>query len=148
MSSTKENIDQSIKTAMKAGDKKRVGTLRLAMSEFKRLEIDSRKELQEDEVQACIVKLIKQRRESISQFSDAGRQDLVDTEQAEVVILEEYLPEQLSDAELAVEVEKVLAETGASAPADMGKVMGALKSRLQGKADMSKVSALVKAKLS
>jgi hypothetical protein len=114
---------------------------------MKQKEVDERVELDDDAVLAIIEKLIKQRKDSISQFEKAGRQDLVDAEKNELDILAAYLPAQMSDAEIAAAIEAAIASTGAAGPKDMGKLMGVLKPQLAGKADMGKVSALVKAKL-
>ncbi len=145
--SLKTQILEDIKTAMKAKETARLGTLRLLSAAIKQKEVDERVELDDAAVLAIVEKLIKQRKDSISQFEKAGRQDLVDAEAAEVVVLSAYLPAQLSEAEIAAAIEAAITSTGAAGPKDMGKLMGVLKPQLAGKADMGKVSALVKSKL-
>lgn len=137
-----------MKTAMRAKDAARLSTVRLALAAIKQREVDTRAELGDAEVLAVLEKMIKQRRESIAQYEQAGRKDLADAEKAELAVLSAYLPQQLGDAELDQAVAAAVAESGASGVKDMGKVMALLKSRLAGKADMGKVSGLVKAKLS
>ena len=132
---------------MRAKDSARLSTLRLLTAAIKQREVDERIELGDADVLAILEKMIKQRKESISQFERASRQDLVDKEQFELKLLEGYLPQQLPPAEVEAIVTEVIAATGARSPADMGKVMAALKARLAGRADMGKVSALVKGKL-
>ena len=144
----KNKITEDMKAAMRAKDTARLGTVRLLLSAMKQKEVDERVVLTDADVLAIIDKMMKQRRESIVQFEKAGRNDLADGEKAEIVVLSTYLPQQLSDAEVAKEIEAAIAETGAGGAKEMGKVMGLLKSRLAGKADMGKVSGLVKAKLS
>lgn len=145
--SLKTQILEDIKTAMKAKETARLGTLRLLSAAIKQKEVDERVELDDAAVLAIVEKLIKQRKDSISQFEKAGRQDLVDAEAAEVVVLSAYLPAQLSEAEIAAAIEAAITSTGAAGPKDMGKLMGVLKPQLAGKADMGKVSSLVKSKL-
>lgn len=145
--SLKTQILEDIKTAMKARESVRLGTLRLLSAAIKQKEVDERAELDDAAVLAILEKLIKQRKDSISQFEKAGRQDLVDAESAEIVVLSAYLPAQLSEAEIAAAIDAAIAGTGATGPKDMGKLMGVLKPQLAGKADMGKVSAQVKAKL-
>jgi uncharacterized protein YqeY len=137
-----------MKAAMRARDAARLSTIRLALAAIKQREVDSRTELGDAEVVAVIEKMLKQRRESIAQFEQAGRKDLADVEKAELAVLSAYLPQQMGDAELDQAVAAAIAETGASGPKDMGKVMALLKSRLAGRADMGKLSSLVKTKLS
>jgi uncharacterized protein YqeY len=132
---------------MRAKDAARLSTLRLLTAAIKQREVDERIELDDAAVVAVIEKMIKQRRESITQFEKGGRADLANAEKAEVHLLSAYLPAQMGDAEIQKEIDAVVAATGASGAKDMGKVMGALKARLAGKADMGKVSALVKARL-
>ncbi|PWK38165.1 hypothetical protein C7419_1012057 [Cupriavidus plantarum] len=132
---------------MRARETDRLGTIRLLLAAIKQREVDERIELDDAAVTAVVEKLIKQRKDSISQFEAAGRQDLADKEKAEVVVLQVYMPAALSDAEVAAEVQKAVTETGAAGPQDMGKVMGVLKGRLAGRADMTAVSGLVKAAL-
>jgi uncharacterized protein YqeY len=145
--SLKTQILEDIKAAMKAKEAARLGTLRLLSAAIKQKEVDERVELDDAAVLAIVEKLIKQRKDSISQFEKAGRKDLVDAEAAELVILSAYLPAQLSEAEIAAAIDVAIAATGAASLKDMGKLMGVLKPQLAGKADMGKVSALVKAKL-
>jgi uncharacterized protein YqeY len=137
-----------VKAAMRARDAARLQTLRLATAALKQKEVDERVELGDAEVLAILEKMIKQRRESIAQFEKASRQDLADKEKAEIAVLEGYLPQKLSDAEIQKEINSVISETGASGVKDMGKVMAQLKSRLAGRADIGAVSALVKSRLS
>ncbi|HEY7673794.1 MAG TPA: GatB/YqeY domain-containing protein [Burkholderiales bacterium] len=145
--SLKAQITEDMKTAMKAKEARRLSAIRLLLAAVKQREVDERKDLSDAEVAAVIEKMIKQRRDSISQFQAAGRQDLVDNETFELNLLSGYLPKQLTDAEIAKEVSSAIAQTGAKNAADMGKVMGLLKGKLAGRADMSKVSALVKTNL-
>ena len=132
---------------MRAKETLRLGTIRLLLAAIKQREIDERIELDDTAVSVIIEKLIKQRRDSIGQFQTAGRMDLVNAEQAELAILQAYMPEQLPAAEVDAAVAAAITESGATSPKDMGKVMGLLKSRLAGRADMGQVSALIKAKL-
>lgn len=143
----KDQISNDLKDAMRAGDARRRDAIRLLTAALKQKEVDERKSLAEADIVAIIDKMIKQRRDSIAQFEKGGRQDLADNEKFEVGILQTYMPQALSEAEIADIVSAAIAESGAKAPADMGKVMGVLKSKLAGRADMSKVSAQVKAKL-
>ena len=145
--SLKDQITEDMKTAMRAKDSERLGTIRLLLSACKQKEVDERITLDDVAVVAIVDKLIKQRKDSIAAFTQAGRQDLADKEAAELTVLQAYLPARLSADEVAAEVKAIVAELGASGPGDMGKVMGAVKSRLAGKADMSQVSAAVKAAL-
>lgn len=145
--SLKVQIQEDIKTAMKAKEAFRLATLRLLSAAMKQKEVDERVELDDAAVLAIIEKLIKQRKDSISQFEKAGRQDLVDAEKNELDILAAYLPAQMGDAEIAAAIDAAMTSIGAAGPKDMGKLMGVLKPQLAGKADMGKVSALVKAKL-
>jgi uncharacterized protein YqeY len=132
---------------MKAREAERLSAIRLMLAAIKQIEVDERKDLSDPEVISVIERMIKQRRDSIAQFQAAGRKDLVDKETFELGLLSSYLPKQLSDDEIASEITAVLAQTGAQGPSSMGKVMGLLKGKLAGRADMAKVSALVKAKL-
>ncbi|MBP8134219.1 MAG: GatB/YqeY domain-containing protein [Zoogloea sp.] len=145
--SLKDQITEDMKTAMRAKDSERLGTIRLLLSACKQKEVDERITLDDVAVVAIVDKLIKQRKDSIAAFTQAGRQDLADKEAAELTVLQAYLPARLSADEVAAEVKAIVAELGASGPGDMGKVMGTVKSRLAGKADMSQVSAAVKAAL-
>ncbi|MGK2953917.1 MAG: GatB/YqeY domain-containing protein [Thiobacillus sp.] len=133
--------------AQRARETARLGTIRLLLAAIKQKEVDERIELDDAAVSSIVEKLIKQRKDSISQFQAAGRDDLVAVEQAELVVLQDYLPEQLSTAEVEAVVAAAITESGASSAKDMGKVMGLLKPRLAGRADMGQVSALIKARL-
>jgi uncharacterized protein YqeY len=143
----REQLNEDIKTAMKAREQERLATLRLMLSAVKQREVDERITLDDAGVIGVVEKMIKQRRDSIAQFEKAARQDLVDKEKYEVSVLEAYLPKQLSQAEVEAIVAEAIAATGAKGAADMGKVMGVVKPKLAGRADMGKVSGLVKAKL-
>ncbi len=145
--SLKARINDDVKAAMRSGDARRRDALRLLLAALKQREVDERKELADTDVVTVIDKLIKQRRESIVQFEKGGRQDLARNEQFEIEVFQAYMPQAMTDAEIEAAVAEALAATGAKAPSDMGRVMGALKGKLAGRADMSKVSALVKAKL-
>ena len=145
--SLKDQITEDMKTAMRAKDSERLGTIRLLQAAMKQKEVDERIELDDTAVIAIVDKLIKQRKDSIAAFTQAGRQDLADKEAAEMKVLQAYLPARLSADEIATEVKAIVAELGASGPGDMGKVMGAVKQRRAGKADMGAVSAAVKAAL-
>ena len=145
--SLKLRITEDMKTAMRAKDTVRLGTIRLLLAAIRQKEIDERIELDDLAVSAIVEKLIKQRKDSISQFQAAGRDDLVAVEQAERVILQAYLPEQLSAAEVEAAVVAAIVESGAASAKDMGKVMGLVKPKLAGRADMGQVSALIKARL-
>jgi hypothetical protein len=147
-SSIKSLIEENIKTSMKERNKEKTLTLRMAISEFKKEEIDKQVDLTDEDSIRIIQRMIKQRKESMSQFIDAGREELADKEEAEITILKEFLPEQLSEEEITSIVLEVISETGSTEPADMGKVMGALKSKIQGNADMGLVSKIVKENLS
>jgi uncharacterized protein YqeY len=144
----KQRIQDDVKAAMKAKDKDRLATLRLITAAIKQREVDERIEMDDTQVLAELEKMIKQRRDSISQYESAGRQELADQEKREIAIIEVYMPEGLCDDEIAGMVEAAISETGAAAIKDMGKVMGILKPKMQGRADMGKVSGLVKQKLS
>ena len=143
----KDKITEDMKTAMRAKDAARLGTVRLLLAALKQKEVDERIILTDADVLAIIEKMLKQRRESIAQFEKAGRTDLADAEKFEIGVLSAYLPQQLSEAEVAEAVAAAIKESGAAGPKDMGKVMGLLKSRLAGRTDMGKLSGLVKAKL-
>ena len=145
--SLKERITDDMKTAMRAKDSERLGTIRLLQSAMKQKEVDERIELDDAAIVAIVDKMIKQRKDSIAAFEQAARQDLVDKEKAELAVLSAYLPERLSAQGLTDAVLAIVKELGASGPGDMGKVMGAVKTRLAGKADMGAVSAAVKAAL-
>jgi len=137
-----------MKSSMKSGNKERLGVIRLMLAAIKQIEVDERIELDNDRITTVLDKMTKQRRESITQFDSAGRDDLTAIEQAELEIILEYLPEALSDAEINDLVEQSINATGAVTIKDMGKLMGVLKPQLQGRADMGKVSQLIKARLS
>ncbi|MFT4434676.1 GatB/YqeY domain-containing protein [Caballeronia sp. 15715] len=145
--SLKDQITEDMKTAMRARETERLGTIRLLLSAIKQREVDERVTLDDAAITAVIDKMIKQRKDSISQFQTAGRDDLVAKEQAELVVLAAYMPEQLSDEAINAEIQAAVAATGAAGPQDMGKVMGVLKPKLAGRADMTAVSGLVKAAL-
>lgn len=147
MSTIRDALESAIKDAMRARDKERLGILRMASSALKQIEIDERTELGDDRVLAVLDKLVKQRKESIQQYREGGRDDLADQEEAEVAILQEFLPQPLSDDEIATLIDEAIVETAAASMQDMGKVMGVLKPRMQGRADMSAVSAKVKERL-
>jgi uncharacterized protein YqeY len=142
--SLKDQITDDMKTAMRAKDSERLATIRLLIAEIKRKEVDERIELDDAQVVAIVEKMIKQRKDSISQFEAGGRQDLADIEKAELAVLVTYMPAGLSDEEVAAEVAAAVAASGAAGPQDMGKVMGILKPKLAGRADMTAVSAQVK----
>jgi uncharacterized protein len=143
----KERITEDMKSAMRAGEKERLGTIRLALAAIKQREVDERITLDDGQVLAVLEKMIKQRKEAITQFQAGGRADLVAKETAEVAVLEAYLPARLSDAELDAIITGAIASTGATSPKDMGKVIAAVKAQAQGRADMGAVSARVKEKL-
>ncbi|WP_018227973.1 GatB/YqeY domain-containing protein [Methyloversatilis universalis] len=146
--SLKEQISEDMKTAMRAKDSARLGTIRLLLAAIKQKEVDERVTLDDTQVTAVIDKMLKQRRDSISQYEAAGRQDLADAEKFELEVLNGYMPQQLSADEVQATIAEVIAAVGASGPADMGKVMGPLKAKLAGRTDMTQASALVKAALS
>ncbi len=142
-----EQLKEEQKLAMKAKDKARLGTIRLAMSAIKQREVDEKITLTDDDIVAVLTKMVKQRRDSVAQYEAAGRQDLADAESAEITVLEEFMPQPLSDDEVAELVKAAIAESGAQGMQDMGKVMAVLKPQIQGRADMGKVSGLVKSNL-
>ncbi len=144
----KQRITDEMKSSMRGGDKKRLGVIRLIMAAIKQKEVDERIELNDDQIIDIISKMVKQRRESIVQYEKAERADLAEQEAYEIEVLQEFLPESLSDEEIAQEIAKAVEETGASSIRDMGKVMGILKTRLAGKAEMGAVGAKVKEQLS
>ncbi|WXT99472.1 MAG: putative protein YqeY [Catillopecten margaritatus gill symbiont] len=148
MSELKQRITADMKSAMKAKDKAALKAIRMILGAIKQKEVDERIEVDDDQVLAVIQKMVKQRKDSISQFQDAGRTDLVEVEEAELNIINNYMPAQLSEDEITAAVDKAIADTGANSMADMGKLMGALKGVLAGKADMGAVSAVIKTKLS
>lgn len=142
-----DQLKEEQKLAMKAKDKLRLGTIRLALSAIKQREVDERITLSEDDIVAVLTKMVKQRRDSVAQFESAGRQDLADAEKAEITVLEDFMPQPLSDAEVATLIDNAIAQSAAAGMQDMGKVMGLLKPQIQGRADMGKVSGLVRSKL-
>ena len=144
----KERITEDMKTAMRAGEKDRLGTVRLILAAIKQREIDERIMLDDTQVLAVLEKMAKQRKESITQFESGGRADLVAKEQAELALLQTYLPAQMSEAELDGIIAEAIASTGAASIKDMGKVMGVVKGKAAGRADMGAVGARIKAKLS
>ncbi len=148
MADLKTQITDEVKNAMRAKDKVRLGTLRLITAAIKQREVDERIELNDTQVLEVLTKMVKQRNDSISQFAAAGRDDLKVIEEAELVVINEFMPAQLSPDEISKLIDEAIKATGANAMQDMGKVMGLLKPRLAGKADMGAVSAAIKSKLS
>ena len=147
-STLKPQLTSDMKSSMKSGDKQRLGVVRLMLAAIKQIEVDERIELDDTRILTVLDKMAKQRRESIFHYSAAGRDDLVAVEQAEIDLIQEYLPEALSESEINDLVEQSIATTGAVSMKDMGKLMGVLKPQLQGRADMGKVSQLIKSRLS
>ncbi|AWV08703.1 glutamyl-tRNA amidotransferase [Lysobacter maris] len=145
--SLKQRLTDDMKAAMKAGDKHSLGVIRLVNAAIKQKEVDERVELDDAAVLAVLDKMVKQRKDSVSQYEGAGREDLAQVERDEIVVIERYLPAKLGEAEILAAVDAAIAQTGASAPADMGKLMGVLKPQLAGQADMGLVSKLVKQRL-
>lgn len=145
--SLKERITEAMKAAMRAQEKERLATIRLILSEAKQIEVDERITIDDTRMLTILDKMLKQRRESVSQFQKADRQDLVEIEQAEMVIIQSFLPQPLSEAEITQLISAAMAETGAKSVQDMGKVMAILKPQMQGKADMAVVGSLIKQKL-
>ncbi len=145
--SLKQTLTDAMKAAMKGGEKDRLGVIRLVMAAIKQVEVDERIELDDDRILAVLDKMVKQRRESISQYKDAGRQDLWEKEEYEITILKDFLPEELSDEEIEQMIAAAIESTGAGSIKDMGKVMGVLKPQMQGRADMGAVSGKIKARL-
>jgi hypothetical protein len=145
--SLKQQITEDMKTAMRAKETARLGAIRLLLAAMKQREVDERIELTDADVVSIIEKMLKQRRDSISQYKAANRQDLVDVEEFEVTVLQTYMPQQLSEADVIAAIAEAIASTGAAGPQDMGKVMGVVKPKLAGRADMGKVSGLIKAQL-
>ena len=143
----KERITEDMKAAMKAGEKHKLGVIRLINAAIKQREVDERIELDDTAVIAVLDKMVKQRKDSVSQYEAANREDLAEIERAEIVVIEAYLPAKMGEAEIVAAIQAAIAETGASGPADMGKLMGALKPKLAGQADMGLVSKLVKQQL-
>ena len=145
--SLKDQINENMKSAMRAKEAERLGTIRLLLSAMKQKEVDERITLDDAAVIAIVDKLIKQRKDSVAAYAQAQREDLADIERKEILVLEAYLPQRMSAEEITAAVQALVAELGASGPGDMGKVMGAVKTQLAGKADMGLVSAAVKAAL-
>ena len=145
--SLKQQLTEDMKTAMKSGEKDRLAVIRLILADIKRKEVDERIELDDAQVMAVLEKMLKQRKDSITQFEAAAREDLAAIERAEVVVIEKYLPAKMGESEIQEAVTAAIAATGAASPADMGKVMGVLKGQLAGKADMGLVSQLIKKSL-
>lgn len=143
-----EQLQEAQKDAMRAKDKVRLGTIRMALAEIKQRQIDSQLQPDDTNVLAVLTKMVKQRKESVVQFKAAGRDDLADTEQAEIAVIEQFLPQALTAAELATLLEQAISESGASSMQDMAKVMALLKPQVQGRTDMGALSALVKNRLS
>jgi len=143
----KQRIQDEMKSAMKAGDKRRLGVIRLILAALKQKEVDERIELEDSHVLTVLEKMVKQRRDSVTQYQQAGREDLAEQESFEIGVIQEYLPAALSEAEIAALVDEAVAATGAASVKDMGKVMGLLKPKLQGRADMGAVGALIKQRL-
>jgi uncharacterized protein YqeY len=143
-----QRVTAEVKLAMKARDKPRLGALRLIMADFKRIEVDERIELDDERVLVILDKMTKQRKDSFTQFEDAGREDLANQEALEIAVIAEFLPDQLSDNELSGLVKAAIVETSAASMQDMGRVMAIVKPQVQGKADMGTVSGLIKAQLS
>jgi len=142
--SMKQQLTEDMKAAMKAGEKHKLGVIRLINAAIKQREVDERIELDDTVVIAVLDKMVKQRKDSVSQYEAANREDLAEIERAEIVVIEAYLPAKMGEAEIVAAIQAAIAETGASGPADMGKLMGALKPKLAGQADMGLVSKLVK----
>jgi hypothetical protein len=145
--SLKDKITEDMKSAMKAGDKDRLKVVRLILAAIKQVEVDSRTELDDTAVLGVLDKMVKQRRDSVEQFTKGGREDLAAIERAEIEVLESYLPAKMDDAELDALIDEVIAATGAESIRDMGKVMGAIKAKAAGRADMGSVGSRVKARL-
>lgn len=148
MSEIITQIKAAMKDAMRAKEKERLSTIRLIQAEFKRIEVDERIELDDERVISILDKMLKQRRDSISQYEDAGRTELAEKEAAEITVIQSFLPEQLSEEDILALIQSAIAETGAESMRDMGKVMGIIKPKIQGVADAGEVSKLVKAQLS
>ncbi|WP_251473121.1 GatB/YqeY domain-containing protein [Stenotrophomonas lactitubi] len=145
--SMKQQLTDDMKAAMKGGEKHKLGVIRLINAAIKQKEVDERIELDDTAVIAVLDKMVKQRKDSVSQFEAANREDLAEIERAEIVVIEAYLPAKMGEAEIVAAIQAAIAETGASSAADMGKLMGALKPKLAGQADMGLVSKLVKQQL-
>jgi len=144
--SLKSRLQEDVKSAMKAKERERLGAIRLIMSAIKQREVDERITLDDDQIIEVLSRMLKQRRDSLKQYLDAGRQDLADQEAFEIDLIQDYLPPALDDASIAALIDEAIATTGAASPRDMGKVMAQLKPQIQGRADLGQVSALVKAR--
>lgn len=147
-SALQDQIQDAMKTAMKSGDKERLAVIRLIMSAMKQVEVDERTELDDNRVLGILDKMVKQRRESISQFNAGGREDLAVREQAEIDVISDFLPQALSDDEIEAIINKAISDSGAASMKDMGKVMGIIKPQITGRADMGAVSSKIKSLLS
>jgi uncharacterized protein len=145
--SLKQQLTDDMKTAMRGGDKDRLGVIRLILAAIKQREVDERIQLDDTQVLAVLEKMLKQRKDSVSQYAAAGREDLADVERAEMAVIDAYMPAKLSDAEVDAIIEAAIAETGAGSARDMGKVVGVVKGKVAGRADMAQVSARIKARL-
>ncbi|MEP7187504.1 MAG: GatB/YqeY domain-containing protein [Rhodanobacter sp.] len=143
----KQQLTEDMKNAMRSGEKHRLGVIRLMLAAIKQREVDERIELDDTQVLTALEKMLKQRRDSVSQFDAAGREDLSSIERSEMLVIETYLPAKLDDAEIEALVNAAISETGASSPRDMGKVVAAVKEKAAGRADMAVVSGKIKAKL-
>ncbi len=148
MPSLKESIKDAMKAAMKSGDKPRLGTIRMILAAIKQIEVDERIELDDSRIISVLDKMLKQRRESIRQYQDANRNDLAEIEETEIKVIQDFLPQPLSEDEIRKMIEQAISDTGAKSIRDMGKVMGALKPKMRGRADMAVVSAQIKTALS
>lgn len=146
-SELKNQVSTAVKNAMRARDKERLGVLRMVMAEFKRVEVDERVELDDARVLAILDKLVKQRKDSHTQYTDAGRKDLADVEQFEIEVIQQFLPAELNADEITAIVSAAIRDSGAASMKDMGKVMAIVKPRVQGRADMGEISKIVKAQL-
>jgi len=146
--SLKQQLKDAMKDAMRAKDKERLGAIRLILAEIKRIEVDERIEIEDARTLAVLDKMVKQRRDSITQYESAGRQELADVEIAEIAVIQDFLPTALSEAEIAELIAQAIADTGAESMRDMGKVMGIIKPKIQGRADAGAVSGLIKKALS
>jgi len=147
MSELKGRVAEAVKAAMRAGDKERLGALRMISAGIKQVEVDERRELADDDVIAILSKMVKQRREALEAYEQAGREDLAAREKSEIDVISEFLPQPLSDAEIDQLIDEAIAQSGASSIKDMGKVMAGLKPKVQGRADLGQISARVKARL-
>ena len=145
--SLKEKLTEDMKAAMRGGDKERLGVIRLVLAAIKQREVDERIQLDDSQILAVMEKMLKQRKDSVTQYSAASREDLADIERAEMTVIEGYMPAKLGDAEIDTLIDAAIAETGAASARDIGKVVGVVKGKVAGRADMAQVSARIKAKL-